>query len=491
MDTSQRNFKVLFLKWSRWTSYFWPTLYTDSVLKCKDCRADQDLWVTFKPSWNLSVNEDHILDFLSHPSVLTEYHLIQRTELYERDYYIRYGGAAVQLTYTETTDSAAILNEQYLQIDLESQADVAGLKIQAGFYEDAGDVLFFRRSSWLTYFMVSFTTNNIPEGFNYITDDSGNPQVFYGTSDAISSELVSFDETVTARYIRIHPITAYDDEGETTNAMFRASLVTCMTDDVCYNPRVNCILYEWQSWSQCSCVNEVCAQWRVRGIAHHSACGGTECEHTKEGRSCLTVESTLKQTIIWVVIVIVLLIVIALIIYLLVRLYKKKRDARRIFDKTNSKKIPTEGKNKKQEDKKEVKSAKEGLKDDVIEEEKVDEGATERQQSGEFNEFDESILTPRAVAINESAPKASTPKQEKKKKKKGGKKTKAEKNSLDDSGITTADESMKADHGNEQRKPLPAIGGVVELPALRGEPSLRATGDWDDEFEGIFDESKA
>lgn len=72
--------------------------------------------MTFKPSWNLSVNEDHILDFLSHPSVLTEYHLIQRTELYERDYYIRYGGAAVQLTYTETTDSAAILNEQYLQV---------------------------------------------------------------------------------------------------------------------------------------------------------------------------------------------------------------------------------------------------------------------------------------------------------------------------------------------------------------------------------------
>lgn len=55
--------------------------------------------------------------------------------------------------------------------------DVAGVKIQAGFYEDTESSLLYRRNSWVSHFMVSYATDDNPQGFTYISGDDGNPQV--------------------------------------------------------------------------------------------------------------------------------------------------------------------------------------------------------------------------------------------------------------------------------------------------------------------------
>ena len=82
-----------------------------------DCKADQDLWVTFTPRWNLTVEGESVVDFLSAPSVLTEDDVVVRVEVQDQDYYIRYAGAAVRMTYDDiVADAAAILNGQYLEV---------------------------------------------------------------------------------------------------------------------------------------------------------------------------------------------------------------------------------------------------------------------------------------------------------------------------------------------------------------------------------------
>jgi hypothetical protein len=115
-----------------------------------------------------------------------------------------------------------------------------------------------------------------------------------------------------------------------------------------------------------------------------------------------------------------------------------------------------------------------------------------REQSGEFNEFDESILTPRNVNVSseQETPKESTPKP---KKKKGAKKfsnKKKDKETFNDSGIeesprTNADDLFGASTSGAKRSQL------LELPPVRKTATLQSKNDDldDDDFGDLLDSS--
>ena len=62
------------------------------------------------------MEDESLLDFLSAPSVLTEDDVVVRAQMQTQDYYIRYGGAAIMLQYTDISASSAILHSQYLEV---------------------------------------------------------------------------------------------------------------------------------------------------------------------------------------------------------------------------------------------------------------------------------------------------------------------------------------------------------------------------------------
>ncbi|XP_028401417.1 uncharacterized protein LOC114524515 [Dendronephthya gigantea] len=86
---------------------------------------------------------------------------------------------------------------QYLQIDLEVDSDLTGIATQGRGREP------YRH--WVTKYYVSLREDGGP-WFNFTRSKKVQPVIFNGNTDAFSTVFHSFDRTIKARYVRIHPV---------------------------------------------------------------------------------------------------------------------------------------------------------------------------------------------------------------------------------------------------------------------------------------------
>ena len=63
--------------------------------------------------------------------------------------------------------------------------------------------------------------------------------------------------------------------------------------EICNNPRINCLMTQWSSWSDCKCSGP-CTYHRTRSIRRLASCGGEKCGHEYEEQGCIPPEREIK-----------------------------------------------------------------------------------------------------------------------------------------------------------------------------------------------------